>query len=75
MHLGLIDRPFVPHVKSREPCYFTEAPDGPQVYALNILWLEEKGTQKHMSECGQGLTFTGQLNIRRITKEFSPLSV
>jgi hypothetical protein len=22
MHLGLIDRPFVPHVNSWEPCYF-----------------------------------------------------
>jgi hypothetical protein len=58
MHLGLTDRPFVPHVKSWEPSYFTEDPDGPQVHALNILWLQEKGTQMYTSECGQGLTFT-----------------
>jgi hypothetical protein len=50
MHLGLIDRPFMPQVKLREPCYFAVVPDGPQVYALNILWLQEKGTQMHMSE-------------------------
>jgi hypothetical protein len=31
MHLGLADRPFVPHVKSWESCCFAEAPDGPQV--------------------------------------------
>jgi hypothetical protein len=50
MHLGLADRPFVPHVKSWEPCCFAEAPNGPQVYALNILWLQEKGAQMHVSE-------------------------
>jgi hypothetical protein len=50
MHLGLTDRPFVPLVISWEPCYFTEVPDGPQVYALKILWLQEKGAQKRVSE-------------------------
>jgi hypothetical protein len=50
MHLGLADRPFVPLVKSWEPCCFADAPDSPQVYALNILWLQEKGAQMHMSE-------------------------
>jgi hypothetical protein len=33
MHLGLIDRPFVPHnldINSGEPCSFTKVPDGPQ---------------------------------------------
>jgi hypothetical protein len=58
MHLGLADRPFVPLVKSWEPCCFAEAPDGPQVSALNILWLQGKGAQMHVSEWGQGLTFT-----------------
>jgi hypothetical protein len=43
MHLGLTARPFVPHVKSWEPCCFAEAPDGPQIYTLDILWLQEKG--------------------------------
>jgi hypothetical protein len=50
MHLGLADRPFVPHVKSWEPCCFAEASDSPQVYALNILWLQEKGAQMRLSE-------------------------
>jgi hypothetical protein len=30
MHLGLNDGPFVPQIKSWEPCHFTEVPDGPQ---------------------------------------------
>jgi len=47
---GLIDGPFVPHVKSWEPCNFTEAPDGPQAYTLNVLRLQEKGAQICMSE-------------------------
>jgi hypothetical protein len=50
MHLGLTGRPFVPHVKPWEPCYFAEVPDGPQVYALNILWHQEVGTKMHVSE-------------------------
>jgi hypothetical protein len=50
MHLGLADRPFVPHVKSWEPRCFAEAPDSPQVYALNILWLQEKEAQLRVSE-------------------------
>jgi hypothetical protein len=58
MHLDLADRPFEPHVKSWEPCRFAEAPDSPQVYALNILWLQEKEAQMHVSEWGQDLTFT-----------------
>jgi len=28
------DKPFVPHVKSWEPCYFTEIPNGPQLMLL-----------------------------------------
>jgi hypothetical protein len=43
MHLGLTDKPFVPHVKSCARCCFAEAPDGPQVYTLDILWLQDKG--------------------------------
>jgi len=42
MHLGLNNVPFVPHVESWEPCGFIEAPDGPQAYALNMTWLQEK---------------------------------
>jgi hypothetical protein len=45
MHLGLNNRPFVPHVKSWEPSEFTKVPDGPKVYTLNILRLQEKRTQ------------------------------
>jgi len=48
MHLGLNEGPFVPHVKSWEPRNFTEVPDGPQAYILNILWLQEKGAQIHV---------------------------
>jgi hypothetical protein len=58
MHLGLTDRPFVPLIKSWEPCCFAEAPDGPQVYTLDVLWLQEKGAQVRVSERGQGLTIT-----------------
>jgi hypothetical protein len=50
-------RPFVPHVRSREPWSFTEAPDGPQAYTLNVLRLQEKGAQICMSEWGQSFTF------------------
>jgi hypothetical protein len=66
MHLGLTNRPFVPHVKSWEPCYFTEVPDGPQIYALNILRLQEKGTQilfSYSMFCRQCNTFLYQ-NMR-----------
>jgi len=27
MHLGLNNRPFVPHAKLWEPCYFTKVPE------------------------------------------------
>jgi hypothetical protein len=50
MHLGLINWPFVPHVQSKEPRSITEASDGPQVYTLNVLSLQEKGAQICMSE-------------------------
>jgi hypothetical protein len=50
MHPELINRPFVPHVQSREPRIFTDAPDGPQSYTLNILRLQEEGAQMCMSE-------------------------
>jgi hypothetical protein len=42
--------PFVPHIGSWEPCGFTEAPDGPHTYTLNILWYQGKGAQMRMSE-------------------------
>ena len=58
MHLGLINGPFVPHIKSREPCSFAKAPDGPQAYTLNILWFQKEGAQVPVSECGQSLTLT-----------------
>jgi len=58
MYLGLNYGPFVPHVKSWEPRDFTEVPDGPQTYVLNILRLQEKGAQIRVSECGQSLTLT-----------------
>jgi hypothetical protein len=43
---GLIDRPFVPHVKSWEPCYFTEVPDGPK-FMLSI----SSGSKKKEPRC------------------------
>ena len=42
MHLGLNNRPFVPHINSWEPSCFAKVPDGPQTYTLNVLWLQEK---------------------------------
>jgi hypothetical protein len=50
MHLGLTNGPFVPHIKSWEPCSFAKAPDGPQVYAVDVLWLQEEGAQVCVSE-------------------------
>jgi hypothetical protein len=41
--------PFVPHINSREPCYFAKVPDSPKTYPLNVLWLQE-GAQIRMSE-------------------------
>ena len=58
MHLGLIDRPFVPHVRSWEPCDFIEVTNGPQAYTLDILRLQKEEAQVGVSERGQGLTFT-----------------
>ena len=62
MHLGLINGPFVSHIKSREPCSSAKAPDGPQAYTLNVLWFQKEGAQVPVSECGQGLTFTKNVN-------------
>ena len=45
---ALIDRPSVPHINLWEPSCFTEVPDGPQTYTLNVLWLQG-GAQIHMS--------------------------
>ena len=47
----LINGPLVPHINSWEPCCFTKIPDGPQIYTLNVLWLqeEEEETQINMS--------------------------
>jgi len=42
---GLISSPFVTHINSREPCYFAEVPDGPQTYALNVLWIQKERAQ------------------------------
>jgi hypothetical protein len=50
MHLGLTDGPFVPHIRSWEPWCSAKAPDSPQVYVPDILWLQEKGAQMRVSE-------------------------
>jgi hypothetical protein len=46
---GLIDWPFVPHINSREPCYFAEVPDGSQTYTLYVILIQEEGAQICMS--------------------------
>ena len=58
MHQGLKNGPFLPHndTKSGDPCFFAKVPDGPQTYTLNILWIQEKGAQIHMSEGSQRCT-------------------
>jgi hypothetical protein len=61
---ALNKRPFVPHVKIWEPCYFTEVPDGPPAYALNVFWLQEKGDQIHKFKWGQSLTLTKKCGLR-----------
>jgi hypothetical protein len=50
--------PMCPNHPSWEPGRLTKAPDGPQVWALNILWLQERGAQVHMPNRRQGLTLT-----------------
>jgi len=55
---ALINGPFVPHINSCELCYFAKVPDGPQTYTLDILWLQEEGSQFHVSEWSQSFTFT-----------------
>jgi len=50
MRLGLKYWPFVPHIESWESCGFTEAPEGPHDYTLNVLWHQGKGALVHMSE-------------------------
>jgi len=45
---ALINGPFVPHINSREPCYFAKVPDGPQIYTLDVLWLQGGGAQIHV---------------------------
>jgi hypothetical protein len=35
----------VSHINLWKPCFFTEVPDGPQTYTLNVLWLQEGGAQ------------------------------
>jgi hypothetical protein len=42
IHLGLIIKPFVPHVCSREPCDFAKVTDVPQVYTLKCPPAPEK---------------------------------
>ena len=32
---------------SQEPCRLAKVPDGPHIYILNILWLQEKEVQMH----------------------------
>jgi hypothetical protein len=46
---GLINGPFMPHIDLCEPCCFTEVPDGPQTFTVNVLWLQEEGAQIPMS--------------------------
>jgi hypothetical protein len=58
MHLGLMDRPFVPDIRSRELRSLTKVTDGPQAHILNVPQFQEIGAQACMSERGQGLTFT-----------------
>jgi hypothetical protein len=50
----------MPHIDLWEPSRFAKAPDGPQTYTLNILWLQEEGAQIRMKpelhthkKCGQ----------------------
>ena len=34
-------RPFVPHINLWETCYFAKVPDDPQIYTLDVLWLQQ----------------------------------
>ena len=58
LHLGLLNRPFEPRVRSWEPRDFAEVMNDPQAYSLNILRLQNWGAQVHVSRGGQSLKFT-----------------
>ena len=47
---ALNNGPVVPHMNLWEPYCITKVPDGPQLYALNVLWLQDKWAQTCMSE-------------------------
>jgi len=38
------------HSQVPATCSFTEVPDGPQTYTLNVLWLQEKGAKASRSQ-------------------------
>ena len=45
MHVGLFNRPLVPHnlmSKSWDAGFFTKAPDRPQAWTSNILWVQKE---------------------------------
>jgi hypothetical protein len=54
--------PLCPKSISREPHGLAKVPDGPQTYTLNILQLQKKEAQMHMSKRGQSLTFTKDMD-------------
>jgi hypothetical protein len=39
----LLTGPLYPNYDLGEPCRFAKVPDGPQVYILNIVWLQKGG--------------------------------
>jgi hypothetical protein len=38
----------VPNIDFWEPCCFAKVLDGPQIYTIDVLWLQEEGAQIHM---------------------------
>jgi len=48
----------MPHINSREPCYFAKDPDGPQTYTHYFIWFQAEGAQIHTSGWSQSFTFT-----------------
>jgi hypothetical protein len=61
----------VPHYSLWEPCRFAKAPDGPQTYILNILWLQKDGALIGIPERSQGFTLTKNMGRVLITNQNS----
>jgi len=64
IHVGLNWRTLCAFTNSWKPYYFAKVPYVPQTYTLDVLWLQEKGAQIHLSVWSKSFTFTK--NVGRV---------